>query len=943
MSSLTSALNWYHKKIGAYDKELWEKSVDQRILRGVCAIPKRTTRIKTELIDVDLVRGSAFVKAKPQHSWIAATISGIKRVFFLPFFYSWWKLQTNALVSCILVILYFLQIIATFLYFSADEKEFPDVPVSEMLTPAAMTFILGIVHSQIVATFSSTKTRKNVTREKRRRLKCKRTKKPANYDRESKSSPDSASDDRQEILDVNDMRQTSNDNCDKKVVQSIDDYSCTQCHPCGCKKLYKSGQHLRFSFEDNTKANSSNEESGVDDSNFVQPPENCIEVDDFKDSKTHILKSSLLPTEINSENLQPNNCDIKSDNSISNPLTNNFSAENPTEYSKSGIIDISSMYPQSSSNVQIVNETSFFKESLNHCSVDRDDGNFSSDEDFFIARKSSGPREQWTNYSVGMKNSCNASKLCSKSHSLKHLNSITSRRYSDGGVSYKKPKTYHAMFLSLQDHRHSVDNILIDDHVLSDGKESTAVPLKDNPKISENSIPSFSLRNRKNECQGNIPRILKLPINIKNFSSSCDSCTETSPNTPSKPQTSDLEWPLITNTDCNSDSTDCSTQCSEGNASDISPSENPFAWEIQEPSKKPSNVGHTGSDKGYRPRAVSCTIWEHNECKKADLTALDISSAIIQKVDSSQHSSEYLYIGVFFAIVLSLLPLLFRLRNGVSTYIIQDVTTDVLTLSVPSSEEVVKITDGLLDVTLGSGWRVKFVTLIVLVERFTLSLAYFFLLSVAEKTFKQRFLYAKHFCYLTSSRRAKRSDLPHFRLNKVRNIKIWLSIRSYMKKLGPQRSVDVIVSIAFILEVCVVSFLCIQLLKETGQFADKLHCWELLFWTLSLGIFLLRFMVIGTKINKKYRNLSVLITEQINLYLHMEQKPHKKEELILANNVLKLAADLLKELESPFKISGLCANSYLYNITKVVVLSAFSAVLTDVLGFKLKLYKIKIK
>ncbi|CAL1287099.1 unnamed protein product [Larinioides sclopetarius] len=114
------------------------------------------------------------------------------------------------------------------------------------------------------------------------------------------------------------------------------------------------------------------------------------------------------------------------------------------------------------------------------------------------------------------------------------------------------------------------------------------------------------------------------------------------------------------------------------------------------------------------------------------------------------------------------------------------------------------------------------------------------------------------------------------------------------EKLGPQRSVDVIVSIAFILEVCVVSFLCIQLLKETGQFADKLHCWELLFWTLSLGIFLLRFMVIGTKINKKYRNLSVLITEQINLYLHMEQKPHKKEELMLANNVLKLAADLLK-------------------------------------------------
>jgi len=51
----------------------------------------------------------------------------------------------------------------------------------------------------------------------------------------------------------------------------------------------------------------------------------------------------------------------------------------------------------------------------------------------------------------------------------------------------------------------------------------------------------------------------------------------------------------------------------------------------------------------------------------------------------------------------------------------------------------------------------------------------------------------------------------------------------------------------------------------------------------------------------------------------------------------------LQELESPFKISGLSANPYLYNITKVVILSAFSAVLTELLGFKLKLYKIKMR
>lgn len=122
---------------------------------------------------------------------------------------------------------------------------------------------------------------------------------------------------------------------------------------------------------------------------------------------------------------------------------------------------------------------------------------------------------------------------------------------------------------------------------------------------------------------------------------------------------------------------------------------------------------------------------------------------------------------------------------------------------------------------------------------------------------------------------------------------------------------------------------------------DLIH-WELAFWLFVLAIFLLRFMTLGTKINKKYRSLSILITEQINLYLQMEEKPEKKETLLNANSALKLAEELIKELESPFKISGLAANPILYNISKVVLLSAFSAVATELLGFKLKLYKIKI-
>jgi len=86
-------------------------------------------------------------------------------------------------------------------------------------------------------------------------------------------------------------------------------------------------------------------------------------------------------------------------------------------------------------------------------------------------------------------------------------------------------------------------------------------------------------------------------------------------------------------------------------------------------------------------------------------------------------------------------------------------------------------------VVLYFGWYYRQNVVIIngLTQRLCLSLVAFFLLSVAERTFKQRLMYAKNFCYLTSSRRAKKYDLPHFRLNKVRNIKTWLSLRSFLK------------------------------------------------------------------------------------------------------------------------------------------------------------------
>lgn len=178
----------------------------------------------------------------------------------------------------------------------------------------------------------------------------------------------------------------------------------------------------------------------------------------------------------------------------------------------------------------------------------------------------------------------------------------------------------------------------------------------------------------------------------------------------------------------------------------------------------------------------------------------------------------------------------------------------------------------------------------------------------------QRLLFAKLFGHLTSARRARKSQVPHFRLKKVQNIKMWLSLRSYLKvrrlapappfadlsasappsflpspsqRRGPQRSVDVIVSSAFLLTLSVVFICCAQVNAPTAPaqsrrlaaasrsslspqllhvhetFLDCHYNWELLVWCSGLSLFLLRFVTLGSETSKKYSNASILLTEQV--------------------------------------------------------------------------------
>ncbi|KAF6075425.1 putative homeodomain transcription factor 1 [Phyllostomus discolor] len=323
---------------------------------------------------------------------------------------------------------------------------------------------------------------------------------------------------------------------------------------------------------------------------------------------------------------------------------------------------------------------------------------------------------------------------------------------------------------------------------------------------------------------------------------------------------------------------------------------------------------------------VSAIIWEGNECKKTDMSVLEISGVIMSRVNAYQQGVGYQMLGNVVTIALAFFPFLHRLFREKSLDQLKSIST----------EEILTLFCGAPPVT-----PVIILSIINFFERLCLTWMFFFMMCVAERTYKQRFLFAKLFSHITSARKARKYEIPHFRLKKVENIKIWLSLRSFLKRRGPQRSVDVVVSSVFLLTLSIAFICCAQVLQGHKTFLNDAYNWEFLIWETALLLFLLRLASLGSETNKKYSNVSILLTEQINLYLKMEKKPNKKDQLTLVNNVLKLSTKLLKELDTPFRLYGLTMNPLIYNITRVVILSAVSGVISDLLGFNIRLWKIK--
>ncbi|XP_047369362.1 protein phtf isoform X5 [Vespa velutina] len=788
--SFNDLVHWYQKKIGTYDKQQWEKTVEQRILGGFTNVPMKTAKLKTEFIDVDLVRGSSFPKAKPKHGLSTVACLALQRLLFLPLYKTWWSQQTSIRVFVLFLLLYSLQLINILLYFAYGdrENEADIVSTSEVFIPSVMMLILCLVHSHIVSTNSGPMEINGYSRQKvirrsrhgRCRISKSRSRSNLKVHDDSKSSQDTASEKASTIS--------------REALTSV--------------------RFAKKVMIENSLTLSQSQE-------FL-PHSTC---------NKEKLNISLNTPSINEDSINCNQPVIPPEENVENP--------------------------------DVVHQDDDGFESLN--------GNVSSDNDRTVNKFL-----QQTNR--------DQIKLCdNKEGNLFQLEASSSQQI-------------------LLQPKYSAPDPLKKGGNFSDSEGDGCIVTVNQTLIERDESPTISeIREGRRQCE----------------SEEEGECEDAATNHLTEATTSATEWMGVTT---NSDECSYSSELeesdlhSETNLNYSEFIEHPFSWEFGLPPSILLSSSCASSDR------ISCTIWTRRDVKKAELSVLDISSAIIARVESMPENSSG-------NTTVSIIPDDLRQVN-LETY------TDILCR--------------IIDIAFGDTILKRIIVLISAFERLALSCLLFFLLAVAERTYKQRLLYAKLFSHLTSSRRARKSDLPHFRLNKVRNIKTWLSVRSYLKRRGPQRSVDVIVSSVFIVTLLLLSFISLELIKDLESLHSQYNV-EALFWSFSLGIFILRFMTLGTKVNKKYRNLSILITEQkkyffqINLYLQIEQKPHKKEELMVANSVLKLAADLIKELESPFKISGLSANPYLYTITKVVLLSALSGVLSELLGFKLKLHKIKIK
>ncbi|XP_053607157.1 protein PHTF1 [Plodia interpunctella] len=843
---------WYQKKISSYDKEEWETMVEQLLMRGTYRrrIVDFSNHARSYLIDVDLVRGSSFPKAKPTLGMRRVVWYALVRLVFLPGLYQWWAQQTSPACAKFLLALWLMQVLNISLYFMTPL----DIDVNCWLVPMGLMLVLSVVHSQIVSTTEMELARVRPRSTFRRKL--------PRYFRRTRSDCEGGSGG-----GSGESGATSSQS--KAPTSKSSKFRRRQSR----SDIPESG--LRKRKKELTKENLIKNLEAPKNKPVIKTKVKDSDDEDYMAWKKPDATAPIVTFTPPPDDATPGSSLAYKANVLTKKQLDTFNVrQNQVNVAKAILPD---------------GDDGF--ESLNGYNSNGSDADKVKDveQKKDILEKSAEDAKQ-----AKPSEASNISKVDMYGiHKKKEDDEKSVELESDGGVPTSSPN--------------SRKRIRFRGSWAKDGRET-----------SDEDFTALKKKNKK--------------LDNYQSSSSDGECSASAPSIALPSHHTMSDWVGQTT---NSEESSYESQ-SEGGHSDVS--------------------FHYAADSSWDPFAlldpssdtVKCTMWECGSTLRAELSAVDISWYVVARAERAMAAGGSLWPAALMAALVACFAPLTRLlqvaieqdTRGDEDLHTQSICTYIPALIVDYTQSsIMRILIGMFGDNL---WEIS-MNLLSLLLRFALSGLVFFLLAVAERAFKQRFLYAKLFSHLTSARRARKSELPHFRLNTVRNIKTWLSTRSYLRRRGPQRSVDVIVSAAFVITLTLLACVSAQLLRES---VTLVHGWllEALVWSICLGICLLRLVTLGSNVNRKYRGcLSAILTEQINLHLAIEQRPESKEQLTVANNVLKLAADLLKELDAPFKISGICANHYLYTITKVVILSALSGVLSEMLGFKLKLHKIKIK
>ncbi|XP_060628588.2 protein PHTF1 isoform X1 [Anolis sagrei] len=801
------AIAWYQKKIGAYDQQIWEKSIEQTEMKGFKNKPKKKGHIQPDLIDVDLIRGSTFAKAKPEIPWTSLTRKGLVRVVFFPLFSRWWIQVTSWRIFTWLLMLYLLQVVAIVLYYIM-----PVVSTSEIIGPLCLMLLMGTVHCQIVSTQLTKPSGINGSSIGRRRRKMRKF---AGGDGSSTSSVD---------------------------------------------KIVKEDESPEFSSRISSFFGSVLRRRSREGYGWVKRGKRVA------DKGTETEHNTGIKRRIS-----------KSDHGLQ------WTKESGT------VLCVEKTQQEEDHAGRMESKPTGFQWNSHAESLQGDSG-----KDLYTALSPLQSREKQSRNEISTRRPGISDELSSEEEADSVSQKVLLRRCVEGAPNVNENQIRVP----------SVGSGPLPTKSISQVKE-VMKSMQDSDSIAESELetvlheefrPSFSSESRSGSASH-----------------------RDSESTRHDSETEDMLWDdLLHGPECRSsytsDSEEAKGKDAKGSKRDSKEDvfqQNHLFW-LQNTSPASTKV--------------SALIWEGNECKKVDMSVLEISGVIMSRVNAYQQGAGYQWLGNIVTVGLAFLPFLYRLFHSKTLEQLWSL----------SMKELLYIFCGAPTIP-----PVIVLAIIIFLERLCLTWMFFFMMCVAERTYKQRFLFAKLFSHITSARKARKYEIPHFRLKKVENIKIWLSLRSYLKRRGPQRSVDVVVSSIFLLALSIAFICCAQVLKGHKTFLNAAYNWEFLIWETALLLFLLRLASLGSETNKKYSNISILLTEQINLYLKMEKKPNKKEQLTLVNNVLKLSTKLLKELDTPFRLYGLTMNPLIYNITRVVILSAVSGVISDLLGFNIRLWKIK--